>query len=80
MSTTTTFRRRELAHRVSDGIEVALYWDTIGDTLSLEVYDAQSDELYELEVPRDRALDAFRHPFAYIAAAEAIPAGELLAA
>jgi hypothetical protein len=77
---TTTYKRRELAHRLSDGIEVALYWDTVGDTLSLEVYDARTDEFYEIDVPRDRALDAFRHPFAYITASEPLELEELLAA
>ena len=77
---TTTFKRRELAHRVSDGIEVALYWEKVGDTLSLEVYDAKTDEFFELDVPRDRALDAFRRPFAYIAATEPFELDELLAA
>lgn len=76
----TTFKRRELAHRASNGIKVWLYWDKVGDTLSLEVFDAKLDEYFELDVPRDRAMDAFRHPFAYLAAAEAHQLGELLAA
>jgi hypothetical protein len=77
---TTTFTRRELAYRANDGIEVSLYWDTVGDTLSLEVFDAKSEERFEIGVPRDRALDAFRHPYAYLGAAEAYTAGETLAA
>jgi hypothetical protein len=60
--------RTELAHRTADGIEVALYWTKVGDLLTLEVYDTRSEERFELEVPRDRALDAFRHPFAYLTA------------
>jgi hypothetical protein len=75
-----TFKRRELAHRVRDGVEVSLFWDHVGDTLTLEVYDTRSDEYFEVEVPRDRALDAFRHPFAYLAAVEPLALGELLAA
>jgi hypothetical protein len=77
---TTTFKRRELAHRVNNGIEVSLYWDKVGDTLTLEVYDAKLDEYFELEVPRARALDAFHHPYAYLAAAETRELDELLAA
>ena len=77
---TTSKTRRELAHRVSNGIEVWLYWERVGDTLTLEVYDAKCEEYFEVEVPRHRALDAFRHPFAYRAAAEALEFGELLAA
>lgn len=76
----TTIQRRELAHRVSDGIEVALFWDKVGDTLSLEVYDAKTDQLFTVGVPRDRALDAFHHPFAYAATAETFELGEALAA
>jgi hypothetical protein len=77
---TTPIKRRELAHRSSNGIDVSLYWDEIGDMLSLEVYAAKSDELFELDVPRDRALDAFHHPYAYLAAAEARTTAALLAA
>lgn len=80
MSRTTTFKRRELAHRASNGIEVSLFWDKVGDTLTLEVYDAKLEQYFEIEVPRDRALDAFHHPFAYIAAAEPFELGEMLAA
>jgi hypothetical protein len=78
--TTTPIKRRELAHRSSNGIDVSLYWDKVGDTLSLEVYDAKSDEVFELDVPRDRALDAFHHPYAYLAAADARTSVRLLAA
>ena len=38
--------RRELAQRSSNGITVSLYWEAVGDTLSLEVYDESGDELY----------------------------------
>jgi hypothetical protein len=79
-STTPTRKRRELAHRVNNGIEVSLFWTKVGNTLTLEVYDAKSDEYFEVEVPRDRALDAFHHPYAYRAAAEALDFGALLAA
>jgi hypothetical protein len=68
--------RRELMHRAGDGIEVALVWDKVGDRLTLEVGDARTEERFELRIPGDRALDAFNHPFAYIAAA----GRELLAA
>jgi hypothetical protein len=80
MSATATHKRRELAHRASNGIEVSLFWDKVGDTLTLEVYDAKTDEYFELDVPRDRALDAFHHPYAYLAATDALDFGELLAA
>ena len=77
---TTALNCRELAHRVNDGIEVSLFWEKVGDVLSLEVYDARTEEHFAIEVPRDRALEAFRHPYAYIAASTAEELGEALAA
>ena len=74
------FTRRELAHRANDGIEVSLYWDKVGDLLTLEVYDVKEDTYFELEVPRNRALDAFHHPYAYLAVVEARELAEPLAA
>jgi hypothetical protein len=52
---TTEFRRRALAHRVSGGIQVSLYWDKVDDTLTLVVYDSRSSDYFEIDVPRDRA-------------------------
>ena len=63
--------RRELAHRSTNGVSVWLYWEKVGDTLSLEVYDDASEEFFQVDVPRDRALDAFHHPYVYRAQAEA---------
>jgi hypothetical protein len=59
--------RRELAHRTADGIEVTLLWDSGDDTVTVEVFDAGTEEIFEIDVARDRALDAFHHPFAYAA-------------
>ena len=56
---------RELAHRRGDGIEVSLHWRPDDDAVVLVVEDWRSGESFELEVERERALDAFRHPFAY---------------
>ena len=73
--------RKELAHRASNGVSVWLYWETVGDTLSLEVYDERGDEFFQIDVPRDCALDAFHHPYAYRARAEAwLATGEPLVA
>ena len=77
---TTAIIRRELAHRVNDGIEVSLFWEKVGDVLSLELYDGKTEEHFAIEVPRDRALEAFRHPYAYIAASTADELGEARAA
>jgi hypothetical protein len=58
---------RELAARVSDGIHVTLLWHPRRDAVSLSVADERTGEIFEFGVPRDRALDAFHHPFAYAA-------------
>jgi hypothetical protein len=57
--------RRELAHRISNGIEVTLYWGPRKDDVVVEVIDHGLDAAFELTVARDRALDAFYHPYAY---------------
>jgi hypothetical protein len=58
---------RELARRVSDGIEVTLYWNAITDRLWVFVADERTGEVQEIEAPRDVALDVFNHPYAYAA-------------
>ena len=54
----------ELAYRVSGGMEIRLYWNADEDSTSVEVWQPASGELLLLEVPRERALEAFYHPFA----------------
>jgi hypothetical protein len=71
--------RRELARRVSGGIEVALYWSPLDNSTTVEVWDAASDETLVFAVAPERALEAFYHPFAQLAASfdELVPvAGE----
>jgi len=66
----TTFKhcmRRELAHRISDGIEVTLFWLEGADAVGLEVLDRRTDEMLAVDVERHAALEAFNHPFAYAA-------------
>jgi len=59
--------RRELASRVSGGIEVALYWSPLDDSTTVEVWDAASEETIVFAVAPERALEAFYHPFAQLA-------------
>jgi len=80
MSMAPSSHKRELAHRASNGVSVWLFWAQVGDTLTVEVYDERQDEFFELDVPRDRALDAFHHPYAYLAMAGRSVAGEPVAA
>jgi hypothetical protein len=59
--------RRELAHRVSDGVEVALLWRPADDGVLVSVTDRASGAVLEVDVPPTEALDAFRHPYVYMA-------------
>jgi hypothetical protein len=59
---------RELAHRATDGLEVALLWYPSNDVVSVQVVDARAGETFELVLGEgDRPLDVFRHPYAYAA-------------
>jgi hypothetical protein len=58
--------RRELAHRHSGGIEVTLYWSAHDNTTCLEIRQPASAETLLFSVPRERALDAFYHPFSHL--------------
>ena len=58
--------RRELAQRVGGGLEITLYWDPITDRVSLHVYHQATEETITFPIASARALDAFRHPFAYL--------------
>jgi hypothetical protein len=58
---------RELALRESDGVRVALLWHPREDAVTVAVEDARTEHRFELAVERERALDAFNHPFAYAA-------------
>jgi hypothetical protein len=70
--------RRELARRVSGGIEVALYWTPLDNSTTVEVWDATSDETFVLAVAPERALEAFYHPFAQLVASldELVPVAD----
>jgi hypothetical protein len=55
----------ELAHRESDGIEVALLWDKRADALTICVCDSRMGDSFEIAVKREKGLEAFYHPYAY---------------
>ena len=59
--------KRELAFRESNGVAVTLYWHSGTNRVSVTVYDAGSDELFELEADPAEALDFFHHPYAHAA-------------
>jgi len=58
--------RRELARRISGGIEIALFWDRRDNSTSIDVSHAETEETISFGVPRERALDAYYHPFAQL--------------
>ena len=58
--------RRELASRVSGGIEVTLYWSPHDNSTSVEVRQPESEETLLFTVAPERALEAFYHPFAHL--------------
>ena len=60
-------RSRELAAREAEGLHVRLLWDPIADAITVAVEDLRAGDRFRLAVARERALDAFYHPFAYAA-------------
>jgi hypothetical protein len=58
-----------LADRATDGITVKLFWDetaAAGADILVTYEDRQRGVAYTLRPPRERALDAFHHPNAYL--------------
>ena len=68
------FTLTELDHRSADGIEVSLLWSRTNNRLLVAVADSRSGESFEVHAPAEKALDVFRHPFAYAAGSELEPA------
>ena len=65
---TESSETRELDHRATDGVEVALLWYPGTDVVSVRVDDARAGESFELVLGEgDRPLDVFQHPYAYAA-------------
>jgi len=62
-----TLETRELAARESDGLHVLLLWHPDEDAVTVSVEDERAGDRFQISVARDRALDAFYHPFAYAA-------------
>jgi hypothetical protein len=70
--------RRELARRVSGGIEVSLYWSPFDNATTVEVWQPASEETLVFAVAPERALEAFYHPFAELASSfdELVPVAD----
>jgi hypothetical protein len=56
----------ELAHRITDGLDVTLLWNAPTDAVRVVVADRLSPAGFAFEPPPAHALTAFRHPFAYV--------------
>jgi hypothetical protein len=63
--TITHEKKIELAHRRHGGLEVALLWQPDENTVSVAVEDERTGEAFEIEVPGDKAMEAFEHPYAF---------------
>jgi len=66
MTPTATLAPRELAKRDTGSLEITLYWDARDNSTSIELHHAETDQTFSFHVPRDRALDAFHHPFVHL--------------
>ena len=58
---------RELAQRLSGTDEVLLLWHPESDRVELSVRDVGTGEGFHFEVAPGSAIDAFHHPYAYVA-------------
>jgi len=56
---------RELDTRTTDALTVSLYWDRPRDVPLIQLDDHRRGAVWTFDVPRDRALDAFDHPFIF---------------
>jgi len=65
METTTNHTTRELDHRLTDGLDVKLLWNSLTDRVSVAVMDERTGEFFELDVAPEHALAAFYHPYGY---------------
>jgi hypothetical protein len=68
MSPTNEPHVRELAQRRTGTLEVTLLWNPRSRRIWISIYDAANEEQTAAPVPHERALDAFDHPYAYLAA------------
>jgi hypothetical protein len=57
---------RELARRKVGGVEVALIWTVFDNTITVEIFEANGD-FFAFDVKAEEALDAYIHPYAYLA-------------
>jgi hypothetical protein len=61
----TATLRRELARRSDSRIVVRLLWDEQRDEVLVAYRDHETGDRFTAQIPREEALEAFRHPNAY---------------
>jgi hypothetical protein len=71
-------QHRELAHRVTGGVEVVLFWHSGTGAVTTTVSDVRTGSYFEVPVEPSHALDVFEHPYAYAAFAGIPYESELL--
>ncbi len=74
MSILNPSEERELDRRHSDGIDVRLLWNPRTDRVRVAVNDERHGEAFDLDVDPAEAMIAFRHPYAYAQAGQALAA------
>ena len=52
----------------SANLEVTLLWNRRSPRVWISIYNVANDEQAAAPVPHEQALDAFEHPYAYVAA------------
>lgn len=57
---------RELGQRQNDGLDITLFWNSESGEVFVVVEDQRDGKAFKLDVDAAHALDAFRHPFAYV--------------
>ena len=67
VSTTPHSAIRELDHRMNDGLDVWLLWNSRTNQVFVAVEDPRSGDLFEVTVSGADALDAFHNPHVYCA-------------
>jgi hypothetical protein len=64
----TTTGLRELDHRTNNRVDVWLLWREHDDQLVVAVAEGNTGDCFSIEIrDGERALDVFRHPYAYAA-------------
>lgn len=75
MPTTLVTDWRELADRSVDGLDVRLWWSSSSGRVQVTLADHRGGDhlVVVVDVDGADALDAFRHPFAYVNRADRLP-------